>query len=193
MTRSKEAVIQELFAQLDRVQTLMDEQKYAEAKPVIEALDRDANAVGHASPYLSWLLGVATDYAGAPDQALLLFEEALQRDPLGWAYLRSRNIAAGRIRSWLGSDAHPVDDSEVPRLYGLLLERNLLDLPCHLAMASWYEAACSFGEALRLLTAVEVLHPNEPRVVEGIARCKRKLGSSPLATSWTDPPAPGQA
>jgi tetratricopeptide (TPR) repeat protein len=151
-------------ANLDRVESLSEEEQQRVAREALEAL-REASARDQTIPGIYTRMGAIYDILGQPEDSLLALQEAVRHDPadaearyaLGTLYLSRGQIAAA-----------------VPELE-TAVQHAPLNIPIRLALASAYAAAGRVAEARRDLDLIERLQPGLPQVAELRARlAKRK-------------------
>lgn len=164
MTTNNKAV-EKLARAVTKAERLAEEQRHEEALKLINDIQGQAARVGVQSAYLHWLKAVLLDTAPAPltrhDQALEQIQAAITLDPLSVPFRNSRRAILHNLKALI-ADPHQ-STVDVPRIWALLVDVGEADDESHLALARHHLAVGALDDALKVLTALTVLSPSNPR------------------------------
>lgn len=170
--------LKEMREQMSRVQNLVQQQNYPEAKALALKVDARCAYFGVQSAHVAWALAVIHDYAGEVEVAFKYIQVAIKADPLETTVVHSFDVIATRLRRMLiDPDRDPADES-VPRLHSMLVEAGMADEVVHLALARHLAEVGNDDEAMKLVEAVARLWPACCDAWLMKATLARKLGLS---------------
>lgn len=148
-----------MVADLARVHEHGERREYAEAKKLALKVAGGLAWAGVASPHLTWLLAVLSDYAGEPEAAFKFITEAVVMDPLEPNIQKSFDIIVDKLRRMLIDPDRDLTDESTPRLHAMLVEAGKADELVHLAMARHLTEVGRGEDAMKLVEAVLLLSP----------------------------------
>lgn len=152
----------EVLEHVRRGQAALDEKEWEDAQSALEMAIRAAKdrGLGHAGAH--WMLAVAFDNGGRPEEALENVEACLTLDPTSSNALRSREIILGRLRD-LVMDVDAPDERRMDA-YRLLAARGEASFLNQVTYGHLMVRMGLGGEAQRLADALSVLWPGNTQV-----------------------------
>lgn len=165
MTTTNNKTIEKLARAVTKAERLAEEQRHEDALRLIEDIQAQAAGIAVESAYLHWLKAVLLDTApppfSRPEQALVEIQAAISIDHLSVPFRNSRRAILHSLKGLLADPQRSTVD--VPRIWALLVDEGEADDESHLALARHHLAVGALDEALKVLTALTILSPSNPR------------------------------
>ena len=152
----------EVLDHVRRGQAALDEKEWEDAQSAFEMAIRTSKdrGLGHAAAH--WLLAIAIDNSGRPEDALEHVDTSLELDPTSASTLRSRDIVLGRLRD-LVMDVDATDERRV-EAYRLLAARGEASFLNQVTYGHLLMRVGLVGEAQKLADALSILWPGNAQV-----------------------------
>lgn len=171
-----------LEALLGKIRRALDERGSAEAaETLFREVIAEAHKLGFVSAYVHYVLAGALDRMGKLEMAFDELKKAVQVDPLALPVRHAFQDVAARLRAALADPTRAADDTDIPRLYTLLVEAGEADLEAHLTMVRFALATAQLERARTLAQAVTTLFPAVREAWEALARVARAQGDGAAA------------
>lgn len=185
--------IDELKAELESAQELLEGGQPEEARQKYEAAREQLEAEGLESAYVFYGLAETWRHerGQTPERALEALErgfaaccEAVRLDPIHPAHQEQFAHFGERLRKRLRAHGQYPNEAVAPRLYATLLRAGEADAACHVAMAEHLASHGQAPEALRILRATVLLEPSCTEAWGLLAELARGAGDDASAAEY---------